>query len=76
MADEHEGHGNSIAAWVSVVIITIGSVIAMFAVLFPSVWLFIVGLVVAFIGAISAKLLSMAGYGAKPPVKRDPVDTA
>lgn len=76
MSDVHEDHGHSVAAWVSVAIVMVGAVIMMFAVLFPTVWLFVVGAVVAVLGGLSAKVLSMAGFGAKPPDKRDSVDTA
>ncbi|CCH77261.1 Anthranilate synthase component I [Nostocoides japonicum T1-X7] len=75
MSDEHEDHGHSVAAWVSVAIIMVGAVIMAFSVLFPTLWLFIVGAVIAIVGAISAKVLSMAGFGSRPPVKRDPLDT-
>ncbi len=74
MADEHEDHGNSVAAWVSVAIILVGAVLMAFSVLFPTTWLFIVGAVVAIIGALSAKVLSMAGYG-KRPVERASADS-
>ena len=62
---EHESHGHSIAAWSSVGILLLGAAVMSFAVLFPSVLWFIVGVVICVIGAIAGKVLAMAGYGAK-----------
>jgi hypothetical protein len=33
------------------------------AVLFPNVWLFVAGVIVAVVGVVAGKVLSMAGYG-------------
>lgn len=60
-ADEH---GHSVAAWTGVVVIILGGAIASIGVALLSTWLFVVGLVVALIGAIAGKVLSMAGFGA------------
>lgn len=75
MSDEHDNDGQSLAAWVGVGIITLGAVIMMLSVLFPNAVLFIIGAVVAVLGLVSGKVLSMAGYGANSPQKRDSVDT-
>jgi hypothetical protein len=63
--EEHDSHGQSMAAWVAVCIILVGSLIMSFAVVFPSVLWFVVGAVIAVLGAATGKVLAMAGYGAK-----------
>ncbi len=62
--DEHEDHGHSVAAWTAVAIIIVASAVMSVAVLFPNVWLFVGGAVLAVVGAVAGKVLSMAGYGA------------
>ncbi len=61
---ELEDHGHSVAAWTAVGTIIVASVIMSLAVMFPNVWLFVGGAVLAVVGAIAGKVLSMAGYGA------------
>lgn len=61
--EEHDHHGNSVAAWTGVGIVLGGFTIMALAVLFPSVVVFIVGVVVAIIGVVVGKVMSMAGYG-------------
>ncbi len=61
---EHEDHGHSVAAWTAVAIIIVACTIMSLAVMFPNVWLFVGGAVLAVVGAIAGKVLSMAGYGA------------
>ena len=68
MAGEaHSNHGNTIAAWTGVGVIMIGSLIMAIAVVVASLLLFIIGGVVAILGVVAGKALSMAGYGAKRP---------
>ena len=62
--NEHEDHGHSLAAWTAVGIIIVAAAIMSAAVLFPNVWLFVGGAVLAVVGAVAGKVLSMAGYGA------------
>jgi hypothetical protein len=62
--DEPEDHGHSVAAWTAVIIIIIAAAIMSLAVLFPNVWLFVGGAVLAVVGGIAGKVLTMAGYGA------------
>lgn len=62
--DEHEDHGHSVAAWTAVGIIIVASTIMSLAVVFPNPWLFVGGVVLAVVGAVAGKVLSMAGYGA------------
>jgi hypothetical protein len=45
-------------------IIMLGALVMSIAVVIASVWLFVVGAVVAVLGAISGKVLSAMGFGA------------
>ena len=68
MAGEaHSNHGNTIAAWTGVGVIIIGAFIMSIAVVMASVLLFIIGGVVAVLGVVAGKALSVAGYGSKRP---------
>ena len=67
--NEHDDHGHSLAAWVAVTIMIVAAAIMSAAVLWPNVWLFIGGAVLAVVGGVAGKVLSMAGYGA---AQRDP----
>jgi ABC-type iron transport system FetAB permease component len=61
--EEHESHGHSLAAWTAVVVILVGTLVMSLAVVFPSRLWFVVGAIVVVAGAISGKVLAMAGYG-------------
>jgi uncharacterized protein DUF6704 len=61
---EHEDHGHSVAAWTTVTIVIVASAIMAAAVLWANVWLFVGGAVLAVVGIVAGKVLSMAGYGA------------
>jgi hypothetical protein len=63
--EEHDSEGHSVAAWTAVGIILAGSLVMSLAVIFPSMLWFIVGAVVVVLGAITGKVLAMAGYGGK-----------
>lgn len=63
MADHDDNHGQSTAAWTAVGIILVGAGIASVAVLLPHLVLGIVGAVVMVAGAVTGKVMSMAGYG-------------
>ncbi len=65
--EDHEGHGHSVAAWVSVTIMFVGFAIGSWAVVQASRTLFIVGAVVVVAGALAWPLLSRMGYGDKNP---------
>ncbi len=47
-----ENHGHSTAAWTGVGIVTLGALVAAIAMLFPIVWLVVVGLVLMPIGGL------------------------
>ncbi|GAA4402270.1 hypothetical protein GCM10023168_12590 [Fodinibacter luteus] len=61
---EHEDHGHSVAAWTAVTILIVAAAIMSLAVVFPNVWLFVGGAILAVVGIVAGKVLSMAGYGA------------
>ncbi len=72
--DPHDSHGHSVAAWTAVGILLVASTVMSAAVLWPNVAVFVVGMVIAVIGVVAGKWLSMAGYGSKPPTPRETVE--
>ena len=63
VAPDHDNHGQSPAAWTAVGIIMVGALVMAIAVVIGSVWLFVVGAVIALIGGISGRVLSAMGFG-------------
>lgn len=61
MRDPH--HGNTPAAWTSVIIILIGFLVGTGGVIAESMPVFWIGVVIVAVGAISAKVLAKMGYG-------------
>lgn len=61
--DEHDNHGQSLAAWTAVIIMIAASALMSLAVAFPNVPLFIGGAVLIVVGAVAGKVLAAAGYG-------------
>ncbi len=59
-------HGHTPAAWTSVAVIIVGSVIGAFGIGSGLWWLTIAGAAVFLGGILVAKLLQMAGYGQYP----------
>jgi hypothetical protein len=59
------GHGHSPAAWAAVCVVILGSLIVSIAVILGSLWLGIVGGIVAVAGGPLGKLLGAMGFGAK-----------
>ncbi|HEY8718990.1 HGxxPAAW family protein [Pengzhenrongella sp.] len=55
--------GQTIAAWVLVIIVVVGGTLSGVGVLVAAVWLFWVGMAVVVLGVVTGKLLQMAGYG-------------
>jgi len=66
MEEEHEDHGHSVAAWTAVGIMLLGAAITSVGFVIPSVLVAVIGGVIIVAGAITGKVLAMAGYGAKP----------
>jgi hypothetical protein len=73
----HDSHGNTIAAWTCVGVLMIAAFIMCLAIVLASVAVFVGGAVVAVIGLVVGKLLSLAGYGAaRPSDDQVPVETS
>jgi hypothetical protein len=73
----HPGHGNSPAAWTTVTIIFLGSVVAGVAVVLAQWWLFFVGAVgVPLVGLLVGRILSSAGLGTPRPQRHSPEEVA
>ena len=66
--DNH--HGNTVAAWVTVAIITVASVIGTLAVILANWPLFWGSLGLVVVGAIAGKVLQAAGYGQPSMARR------
>jgi hypothetical protein len=63
-ADGHEeNHGNSVAAWTAVVVITLGFVVGGVAFAFSAVWMFWTGVGLCVVGVAAGKVLAMMGFG-------------
>jgi hypothetical protein len=71
-ADAGHNHGNSVAAWAAVSVITLGFLLGAAAFPLGSPVLFWVGVVVAVLGVGVGKVLSMMGFG----VAGHPVESA
>ena len=67
---DDDGHGNSVAAWVMVGILLVASAVMSLAVMFPSVPLFIGGVVLGIVGLVAGKVLALAGYGVDGAISR------
>lgn len=67
---DDDGHGNSVAAWAMVGILLVASAVMSLAVIFPSVPLFIGGVVLAVVGLVVGKVLALAGYGVDGAISR------
>jgi hypothetical protein len=66
-AEDKEPHGNSVAAWVSVVIMMVGFLVAALAVMKASHTMFYAGIAAVVVGAILWPVLARMGYGDKNP---------
>jgi hypothetical protein len=61
--EHHENHGNSVAAWTAVSVVTLGFVVGAFAFLVAQPWVFWVGVGVVVLGVVLGKVLAMMGFG-------------
>lgn len=59
------GHGTSVAAWTATLGVTFGSLVVAVAMIFQWVPVIVVGAVIIVLAALSAPVLSRAGYGEK-----------
>lgn len=67
---DDDNHGNSLAAWVMVGVVLLGSAIMAAAFIWPSVGLFIAGVLVVIAGLVAGKVLALAGYGINGAIAR------
>jgi hypothetical protein len=69
-----DSHGNTPAAWTAVAIMFLGFLISGIAIPWEKPWLFVVGLVVVVLGALTGKVMQMMGMGSTVTYKdaRDP----
>jgi hypothetical protein len=65
MADQHDDHGSTPAAWTAVSIIMVAFVVGSIGVLLAQPWLFWVGVGLVVIGIVAGKVMQMMGLGAK-----------
>ena len=66
MSDQHDNHGQTPAAWTAVIIIVVAFIIGTVAVVIGNWPLFWAGVALVLIGAVTGKVMAMAGMGAKP----------
>ena len=66
-AQGSSSHGNTVAAWTTVGILILGSLVMCIAVVLTSLWVFVGGALIAVAGLVAGRLLSMAGYGMPRP---------
>lgn len=63
-------HGHTLAAWVTVVLVLLGSVISALGVMDGQPWIFWAGLGVVLVGVVAGRVLKMLGFGQKGPDHR------
>ena len=61
--EQHANHGNSVAAWTCVSVVTLGFVVGALAFAVTEPWLFWVGVGVVVLGLLLGKVLAMMGFG-------------
>jgi hypothetical protein len=59
------GHGHSVAAWTATALVCLGSLIMSVAVIIATVWIFVVGAVVAVLSVPASMLLTAMGLGSQ-----------
>lgn len=67
---DDDNHGNSLAAWVMVGLVLLGSAIMSAAFIWPSIAVFVIGVVVVIAGLVAGKVLALAGYGINGDIAR------
>lgn len=71
MSDEHDNHGQTPAAWTTVIIIMVASVVATVGIVIGSWPMFWVGIALVVVGAVVGKVMAMAGLGKQPKAGTD-----
>ncbi len=69
----HDNHGQSVAAWTTVGILIVASLVLAIAVVLGNVALGVVGAVLVVAGLVAGRVLGLAGYGSKQPGPRRPL---
>lgn len=72
MADHHDDdhHGHSLAAWVMVGVVLLGSAVVSIGIVLWSLVLVIVGVVTMVAGLVAGKVLALAGHGVDGAIAR------
>jgi hypothetical protein len=60
---DHDNHGQSPAAWTAVGLVALGALVMAIAVVIASIWVFVLGAVLAVLGGLSGKVLAAMGFG-------------
>lgn len=68
------GEGNSVAAWLTTIILIIAAAVAGGGLMAGSTVTIVIGVVLVVVGLVVGRLMGMAGYGAKPPAPRAPLE--
>lgn len=68
--DDDDHHGHSTAAWVMVGLLLLASAVISLAMVLPNTPLLIGGVVLAIVGLVAGKVLSLAGYGVDGAISR------
>ncbi len=67
VASPPTNHGNTTAAWVTVIVVLVGAVISSVGVVVARPWLFWAGLGVVLVGVVVGRVLKMLGFGQPGP---------
>ena len=72
MADHHDDdhHGHSLAAWVMVGVVLLGSAVISVGIVMWSVLVSVIGVVVVVAGLVIGKVLALAGHGVDGAIAR------
>lgn len=70
LASPPRNHGNTTAAWVTVVLVVAGALVSSLAVMAGWAWLFWVGLGVVAVGLVVGRILATLGFGQPRPEPR------
>lgn len=68
------GEGHSVAAWLTVIIISIAATVVAAGMMAQSMPTIVIGIILIVVGLVVGRLMGMAGYGSKPPAPRQPLE--
>ncbi|MFV0462349.1 MAG: HGxxPAAW family protein [Nostocoides sp.] len=72
--NERLGEGHSVAAWLTVIILSVAAVVLGAGIMAGGATTIVIGAVLIILGLIIGWLMAAAGYGAKPPAPRAPLE--